>query len=75
MDTGKKTRANKYLLSTNVVTIKSGFKKNLVLEFAGNYDTEDLVEEILFNDIILDAEEYEKNKDEYKDKTKLEVNF
>lgn len=74
-ENGKANRANIYKLKSTDIEIRAGFSKALELEFTKNYDSDNYAEAIRFNDIILDKDEYEKNKDEYENRIKLEIDL
>ena len=70
---GNILRANKYELSVTKLTFQPGTNSKIVLEFANSYSKRNIGEKLILNDIILDTEEFRKDKDNYNSQLKIQI--
>ena len=70
----------KYIAYSNEITknqymIKSKYKTTLDIKYSKQYVSKANITSMVFSDVILDSDEYEKDKTNYKNKTSIEINL
>lgn len=68
-------RANKYNLNLSNLIFEPGVESKISLEFANNYSTGNIGNQLIFNDIILDTKEFGKDKTNYNSDFKIKIDL
>lgn len=68
-------RANKYGLNASNLIFQPGVESKIIIEFANSFSKGSIGEKLIFNDIILDTEEFRKDRNNYDSQIKININL